>query len=55
MTEQIRNQHKNTFKDGRPLGQSSMLQFGDEDTPCYICGVEESNHDEKVCKDEYEG
>jgi len=53
MTEQIRNQHKNTMK-SRPAGQSSMLQFGDEDTPCYICGVEESKHDTQNCIDEYD-
>lgn len=55
MTENIRNQHKNTFKNGRPLGQTNMAQFGDDDNPCYVCGADEANHDEKICQDEYNG
>ena len=55
MTEQIRNQHKNTMKgENRPLGQSSMLQFGDEDLKCQICGMSESEHDTEKCIEEYD-
>jgi hypothetical protein len=49
--ENIRNQHKNSMKD-RPLGQTSIDQrFGEP--LCYICGIEEPKHDDKVCKTEY--
>ena len=55
MTENIRNQHKNTMGgQDRPLGQSSMLQFGDEDLKCQICGMSESEHDTEKCIEEYD-
>lgn len=56
MTENTRNQHKNTMKD-RPLGQTSIDQrFGGQgDLDCFICGVEPSKHDDKKCQEEYEG
>lgn len=59
MTEQTRNQHKNTMKT-RPLGQSSLLQFSgrkmpenEESETCNICGVELYVHNNEICQMEY--